>query len=668
MEHLELADFTKYKFLSGITYSPNGRYACFAVHQADVEDNTYNSTLWVYRVDEDQCFQLTTLGKETSFIWLDNQHILFPGQRSSKDKERLKKGEEFTVFYKISINGGEASEAFRVPLPVSSIRQITTDKFLLTANYNPNRPPLDSYSEQDKLDELKHRKEERDYEVLEEIPYWFNGEGYNSLSRNRLYLFDSTTETWKALTDEKFEVEQFTLNTDKTKAVVIGHSYEGKMPLTNHLYMLDIAGECLSRLTLDEQFAYNSAHFAPDNKIICLGTNMQQYGLNENSKFYLVDVNGGERHLITPNFTESTFNSVGSDCRYGGSESIRFDGDYLYFVTTEQDSSYLNRLDMQGNIKRLTKKSGSVDGFDVVDGRVILIGMRDLKLQELYLLTDDSERQVTHLNDWVPAQKYLSDLEPISVETAPGVVIDGWVMKPVGFREGKSYPAILNIHGGPKTVYGPVFHHEMQYWANCGYFVFFCNPRGSDGKGNEFADIRGKYGTIDYDDLMQFTDQVLEDYQSIDRARVGVTGGSYGGYMTNWIIGHTDRFKAAASQRSISNWVSMGFTTDIGYFFVEDQIAATPWSDYAKLWDHSPLKYADQVRTPTLFIHSEEDYRCWLPEGLQMFSALKYHGVESRLCMFREENHELSRSGKPKHRIRRLEEITSWFDKYLQSE
>ena len=136
--------------------------------------------------------------------------------------------------------------------------------------------------------------------------------------------------------------------------------------------------------------------------------------------------------------------------------------------------------------------------------------------------------------------------------------------------------------------------------------------------------------------------------------------------MTNWIIGHTNRFKAAVSQRSISNWISKFGTTDIGYFFVEDQIGSTPWDDLDKLWDHSPLKYADRVVTPTLFIHSEEDYRCWLVEGIQMFTALKYHGVDARLCIFKGENHDLSRSGRPKSRLRRLEEISKWFDKYLK--
>ena len=167
---------------------------------------------------------------------------------------------------------------------------------------------------------------------------------------------------------------------------------------------------------------------------------------------------------------------------------------------------------------------------------------------------------------------------------------------------------------------------------------------------------------------MLFTDKVLESYPAIDEKRVGVTGGSYGGFMTNWIIGHTGRFAAAASQRSISNWLSFYETSDIGYFFAADQVDGTPWTAMEKLWDQSPLKYADKVTTPTLFIHSDEDYRCPLSEGMQMFTAIKDHGVDARMCIFKGENHELSRSGKPKHRIRRLAEITGWFDKYLKTE
>ena len=294
--------------------------------------------------------------------------------------------------------------------------------------------------------------------------------------------------------------------------------------------------------------------------------------------------------------------------------------------------------------------------------------MRGQGLQELYSLnlSTGEETCLTSFNQEALAGKYVAVPQPLSFRNEDGLELDGWVLLPRGYDPARQYPAILDIHGGPKTVYGTVYYHEMQLWASQGYFVFYCNPRGGDGRGDAFADIRGKYGAIDYADLMGFTDRVLEAYPAIDARRVGVTGGSYGGFMTNWIIGHTDRFAAAASQRSISNWISMGYTTDIGYYFAPDQTAATPWDNLERMWDQSPLKYADRCVTPTLFIHSDQDYRCWQAEALQMFTALKVHGVESRLCLFKGENHELSRSGKPKHRIRRLREITGWMDRHLK--
>jgi dipeptidyl aminopeptidase/acylaminoacyl peptidase len=665
VEKLQLEDFTKYTFLSGLEFNPRGSHACFVLHKTDLEENTYRSNLWLYDVKEGSFSQLTAFDKEKGFTWLDDEHILFPGQRNPKDKEKAESGEVFTVYYQICIKGGEAREAFRVPLAVRELKQIKGTQYLLTANFNRRRPPLDQLSDEDKAKELKRRKDERDYEVLEEIPFWSNGGGFTDGDRSRLCLFDTATGKYEVLSDDSMSVGGLQLNEDKSKAVFLGQPCQkGKWQIQDYLFSLDIPTKALRQLTQDK-FSWSGAYFVGD-ALIAQGSDMKEYGLNQDGLFYQVDQETGQRRLLTPDLDKSTWNSVGSDCRLGGGRSIRVDGGYLYFITTEGGSSFINRLDRQGVVEKVSTAPGSVDCYDVQKGKILFIGLRGQQLQEVYRLEAGKEEKLTNFNDWVQQEKSLSLPQPLEVETAPGVTIEGWVMKPVDYQEGKTYPAILDIHGGPKTVYGQVFFHEMQYWANEGYFVFFCNPRGSDGRGNEFADIRGKYGTIDYDDLMAFTDAVLAQNPEIDPQRVGVTGGSYGGFMTNWIIGHTNRFKAAASQRSISNWISMGYTSDIGFYFEEDQVAATPWTDIDKVWRHSPLKYADQVRTPTLFIHSEEDYRCWLPEGLQMYTALKYFGVESRLCLFRGENHELSRSGKPKHRIRRLQEITNWFEKYLK--
>ncbi len=665
MDKLKLDDFIKYKFLSGINISPDGLHTGFVVHEADLEENKYLSNIYIYNNEKEDYIQLTSFNEESSFEWKDNENILFPATRDKKDKERKKDEEQFTSFYSINIKGGEAKKAFEIPLNVNSYKLLDGENIIFTSIFDPEYKNINDLDLEEKEEYMKTRKEDKDYEVLDEIPYWANGVGFTNKKRNRLYIYNFKNKHLKPITDEYTNISGFELNVDRDKLVFIASSYMDKMQLKSDIYLYDIDKSQLENINHHDNFSYSFADFIKD-KVIFGGHDMKTYGLNENPHIYTMDLDEKKsKRISSDDFDYGLWNSVGSDCRYGSSRDMKVEGDYIYFTTTKGHNSYINKMDLDGNIRILTSSNGSVDGFDIREDLIQFIGLRGLKLQEMYALKDEDEIQLTHFNDWLVRERKLSQPEHLSFQVDE-THIDGWVMKPVDFKEGKKYPAILNIHGGPKTVFGDVFYHEMQYWANEGYVVFFCNPRGSDGKGNAFADIRGKYGTLDYDDIMEFTDLVLERHSFIDEDNIGVTGGSYGGFMTNWIIGHTDIFKAAASQRSISNWMSFFGTTDIGYYFSDDQQATTPWSDPEKLWFHSPMKYADKVTTPTLFVHSEEDYRCWLPEGLQMFSSLKYHGVDSRLVMFRGENHELSRSGKPKHRVRRLEEITNWFDNYLK--
>ena len=270
-------------------------------------------------------------------------------------------------------------------------------------------------------------------------------------------------------------------------------------------------------------------------------------------------------------------------------------------MSTREGSSLLLRLHGDGSDEVIIGKEGSIDCITLSDHSdvVLMVAMYDMKLQELYAYDLNKCRltQLTHFNDAALKGKYVAKPQPLHVKSED-YDIGGWVLLPKDYDPEKTYPAVLDIHGGPKTVYGPVFYHEMQLWANMGYFVFFCNPKGSDGRDNAFADIRGHYGETDYQNLMDFTDAVLEAYPQIDRSRVCETGGSYGGFMTNWIIGHTDRFCCTASQRSISNWLSFYGVADIGFFFAPDQNDAHPFTNPQQLWDHSPLKYAANSKRP----------------------------------------------------------------------
>lgn len=665
MRKITLDEFKNYTFLSGIDHAPGGKFAAFAVHKVDLEGNKYLSNLHLYDVEKNAVRKLTSFNKESAFKWLNEEEIVFSAIREEKDQEDSESLKEFTQVYKIHIHGGEADKFIRFNKRVSSYEFLQNGMILASVYFDNNAKDQLSLDEKELSIELKRLKEEKDYEVLEEIPYWSNGGGFTSKKRNRLALFDHEGNFQKYLSSEYTDVELIKLSKDKSHAVILSSTFTDKMPLYNELSIFD----GVNVLPLETKgLSLSYADFLSDTTLILTATDMKYLGINENGKFYKYDLEKGELTLLTKDLDMSLYSSVGSDARYGGGKQRGVYNGELYFTTTKGTDSHLMKVNGEGELTVVLAEEGSVDSFSIEEGHLLYIGMKNTSLQALYALEDGSSRKITTFNDWIHEELKLSIPETLSYPLEDGRTIDGFILKPAEYEKGKKYPVLLEIHGGPKTVYGSVFYHELQYFASEGYFVIFCNPRGSDGKGNDFSDIRGLYGAIDYEDLMNFTDLALETYEDMDPSNLFVTGGSYGGFMTNWIIGHTHRFKAAASQRSISNWISMFNTTDIGYYFADDQTASSPWENHEKMWDQSPLKYADQVKTPTLFIHSEEDYRCWLTEGLQMFTALKYHGVESRLCMFRGENHELSRSGKPKHRVRRLTEIDEWFKKFQPKE
>ncbi len=666
MKALSLDTFTSYQFLSGLRRGPEGDLA-FLGAKANVEANSYDRDLWV-KPKEGDAFQLTTDGKTGGFLWDGAHTLLFASSRDPEQKKHLEAGEEYTTFYRLDLRGGEAKKAFSVPLSASLEEKVGDGLYLLRVDWDLRFSKAYTMKGAAKEELLKEKKEEKDYQVLDELPFYFNGQGYVNKHRDALFLYNETTDKLTRITKETFAVGSAHLSPDGTKVVFTGQNFTVKRKEKSGIYVYDLDSGKTTQLLAPRVYEVYDALWWGE-KILALATDQKRYGINENVQFYILDPATGDMSLLAP-YEDAVASSVGSDCRLGGGESWLVFGGKFYFIATIRNASQVFCLEESGEIRPVYTQEGSVDCLDVADGTLYFIGMQDMKLQEIYAWDETKQKrtQLTSLNQKVLEDVYVAMPQKLTFEN-DNTDLDGWVLLPKDFDPQQSYPGILDIHGGPKTVYGEVFYHEMQFWANQGYFVFFCNSRGGDGRGNEFADLKGKYGTIDYSDLMAFTDKVLEKYPQIDKTRLCVTGGSYGGFMTNWIVGHTDRFCAAATQRSITNWVGFGFTSDIGEEFARDQMGLglkdNVWNSMEKMWYHSPLKYLDQCVTPTLVIHSDEDYRCPISEGYQIYSALQQRDVETRMVIFHGENHELSRSGKPRHRIRRLKEITGWFEKHI---
>ena len=659
MKPIELKDFLNYRFLSNVKYAPGGKKAAFVVTNCREEDNSYESRLWLW---DGSLRQLTDLGSESSYFWEDENCLLFPAVRSKEEKKRREAKEEFTSFYRLDLRGGEALHAFTWPFGAQRVERVG-QVWVAAGSLDVNHPDYYKMDKEQRAEVAKERDEEKDYEVLDEIPFWLNGDGMINKSRNALFTVSDQGEV-RRITEPLFSLDDFACLDGMV--YFAGSAYDNKVPLLGfRLYRLNPeTGE--TTLVGEYPDLSLSKLQAVGGELWLLAAGCKRHGLNENGWMYRVSLTDGSLTVLREE-EYSMHGSVGSDCRYGGGQSWQTRDGSLYHVSTREDSALLCRLDGDGSSTVVVGKKGSIDCIALSEDaeEALLVALYDNRLQELYAanLTTGEVRQLSHFNDAVLQDKYVADYQPLTIESR-GEQIGGYVLLPRDFDPAKTYPAVLDIHGGPKTVYGPVFYHEMQLWASMGYFVFFCNPKGGDGRDNRFMDIRGHYGETDYENLMDFTDAVLAAYPQIDPSRVCVTGGSYGGFMTNWIIGHTDRFCCAASQRSISNWLSFWGVSDIGFYFAADQCDASLYDSPEQLWRQSPVRYAANVKTPTLFIHSDEDYRCPLEQGLQMYTALKDRGVPSRLCMFHGETHELSRSGKPKHRARRLKEITDWFETY----
>ena len=654
MTAVKCEDLLKYRFVSGLEMSPDGHHAFFI--ETHIEGEDYVNELKLLDTKSNEVKYLTS--RVGNVFWKDDEHIVFSGKIDIGKNEE--KGKDYFV---IDITGGEAEYAFSTPFK-GNLTLMEDGTYLVNEVVDLNiQEPGENEAVLGK-----------DYEILDEVPFWFNGRGFINKKRSALFLYDGNEK--KQLSDEYCSVDSVAHNERYIafSGIIFGDKDDNCLfDEKNSLYLYDRKSGKKEEIFDAHCVNYSHLCFMDETHLYMETLPFSRVGMNPRS--FILDVES--RELEELEFLDvTTHSAVGSDCTYGGTKGQRFFNGELYQLQTVWSHSRLVKLNRDHEWMTINDNDGAINGFDVNEDGIFFIGSRD-GMASIYRTdrTDgvkshgidtyhDKELEVQETCIYSPNTVSYNVPEYFTYTSKSGIEMEGYVIRPV--PTGLKQPAVFEIHGGPKVVYGKVFHHEMQMLAGMGYYVFYTNPRGADGRGEEFADLTGRMGTVDYDDLMEFVDEVVKRYPGIDEKKIGICGGSYGGFMCNWMIGHTDRFAAAASQRSISNYFSKSLICDNGYCDNMAQMDTTPWEDPMQMWDHSPLKYAPQAKTPTLFIQSDEDYRCHMSDAISMFTSLMNHGVETKMVLFHHECHDLSRSGKPSNRIKRLKEIAGWFDKYLK--
>lgn len=645
-------DLLEFKFAENPKYNPSGTILAYQVAFPCEKDNCYRRDIWAYRNGLN--VQLTNHFNASMEGWLDDEHLLF--RQNTPEAEP-----GFTEIKVLDVNTNEIKSFLKLNFAAFGLKKIDANTYVCLGGIDANDPDAYLDSEEVRKEKAGKIEKNRDYEILDEIPYWGNGKGFTNKKRSALFEIELEPFKVTRLTDANFSVHEFEVDGDKV--YFTGSEAKVHRSWFSKLYCLDLDNREMQTLYDKEDLQIESL-FVIDH-IVHLTCGIRNEAAKKTAYKAFKIVQGEWKEY--PYIDRSLYNAVATDIELGGGQGSKVVSDAYYTIATDVDHTCIWKISTEFEKEEILMRP-LIPFMDVTEEKIAFGCAYEDSLIELYEMKKDGGeiRKITSLNDAYIAEHYVAFPHEIKY-VSEGEELNGWVLLPEDFDENRKYPAVLDVHGGPRGIYSTSFFHEMQLWASKGYVVFFTNIHGSDGRGNDFADIYGKYGTIDYQNLMDFTDTVLSAYPAIDEKRVCVTGGSYGGFMTNWIIGHTHRFVAAASQRSISNWLSFGFISDIGPGFDHSQhLVDDIIEDAEKLWEFSPLKYAKNATTPTLFIHSDEDYRCPLPEGMQLMQALAYYGVETKMVLFHGENHELSRGGKPLHRIKRLEEITGWFEKYAK--
>ena len=624
---------------------PSGSTVAFGVWTIDRDANEYRSNIWLAPVDGSEPPRRFTTGerRDTTPRWSpDGSRLAFTSSRKEKEPAQL---------YVIPVGGGEPTRLTELKEDVGEPVWSPDGMQIVFAA----RARDEAYEEEDG----RKRRPRR----IDRLHYKLDNEGWTVDRRTQLFVVpvDGSAEP-RRITDGDYENSAPAWSPDGSRiAFVSARREDWDTALVEDIFLVDPAGGDAEQLTPGDA-SHARPVWSPDGRTLAFEYTPGPFDWPRHTQIAVLDVETREPRVLTE--------ALDRNCApYPTIRELGWDGDRIVFGVEDHGNVHVYAVAADGSTPPELLVGGErvVRGFDAKGDAVVHVSTTPTTFPELYV----GERRVTDLTDAFEPE--LVEPERFTATSADGTEVEAWLVRPHAFDESGRYPVVLNIHGGPFTQYGNNLFDEFQVQAGAGYAVVYANPRGSSGYSEEWGrairgpigDIGPGWGTVDYEDLMAVTDEALKRFEFLDPERTAVMGGSYGGYMTSWIVGHTNRFTTAISERAVNNLFTAAGSSDFFWAFI-GMFGGDPWSHTDAYLKHSPSTYAADIETPLLIMHSENDLRCNVEQAEHLFVRMRLLGKEVELVRFTDESHELSRSGSPIHRVTRFELILDWLGRYLR--
>ncbi|TAA48041.1 S9 family peptidase [Corallincola spongiicola] len=649
LETLQLEDVFALEYASDPQLSRSGEQVIFVRNFMDIEKDRKRSNLWVANIASGELRPLTTglFNDRSPRLSPDGKRLAFISNRGGS-----------TQLYMRWQDTGQIAVLSQLPEGPTNLTWSPDGASLLFTAFVPRQ--------EKPLVALPGKPRTADWappaKVVSSTFYRFDGAGYLPAGNQQIFMMSADGGSAIQLTQAQYDHDgPLTFSPDVKTIYFSAVPDAEKAPLNSELFALSLNNGKVKPLT-DRVGPDAHPALSPDGKYIAYVGFDDRKVIYQNRQLYLLNLATGNSRVLTADLDRSVAAPVWSD-----------NGKHLYFQYDDQGNTYIGRTDRNGRFKQVVSDVGGLSlgrpyagGQFTVKGRQIAFTTTDgLSPAEIAVVNyrGGKAKRITHLNKTLLSRKQLATIEEIRYpSSADGLEIQGWIAYPPNFDATKKYPLMLEIHGGPVANYGARFAAEIQLFAAAGYVVLYVNPRGSDSYGEVFANyIHHNYPSEDYDDLISGVDAVIAK-GFVDPEQLYVTGGSGGGTLTAWIVGHTDRFKAAVVAKPVINWYSFSLTADAYPFFTQYWFDSLPWDDMEAYMKRSPISYVGNVKTPTMLLTGESDYRTPISETEQYYQALKLAGVDTAMVRIPGAGHGIA--ARPSNLMSKVAHILWWFEQY----